>query len=122
MIASPPPVIDFIRAGRLRALGITSAKRSALMPDVPTIAEAGVPSYDSGVWYTLLAPAKTPKTVVDRVNGAVLKTVHSPKIRPQLEAQGAEPAGSTPEEAAAFIRAESEKNAQLVKQAGLKVE
>ena len=122
MIASPPPVMDFVRAGRLRALGITSATRSALMPDVPTIAEAGVPGYESGVWYALLAPAKTPKPIIALLNGALLKVVHSPKIRPQLEAQGAAPAGSAPEEAAAFIRAESQKNAQLVREAGLKVE
>lgn len=122
MIASPPPVTDFIKAGRLRALGITGAKRSPFLPDVPTISEAGVPGYESGVWYGLLAPAKTPEAIITRLHSALVKAALSPKILSQLETQGSEPVGSRPEELAAFMRAESEKNAKLVKLSGLKVE
>ena len=122
MFGSPPPVLDFIKAGRLRALGISSPKRSPVLPDVPTIAEAGVPGYAAGVWSGLLAPAKTPKAIIDRVNAAIVKVALSPKVRAQFETQGSEPVASSPEEFAAFMRAESDKHGKLVKLSGIKVE
>lgn len=122
MFGSPPPVLDLIKSGRLRALGVTSAKRSPLLPEVPTISEAGVPGYEAGVWSGLLAPAKTPEAIIARLNGALVKVVLSPKVRSQLETQGSTPIASSPEEFAAFIRAESEKNAKLVKFSGAKAD
>lgn len=122
LFGSPPSTLDFVRSGRLRALGITSAKRVPLVPQIPTIGEAGVPGYETGVWSGLLAPAKTPEAIIARLNDAVLKAVHAPKIRSQLEAQGSEPVASSPQEFAAFVRAESEKNAKLVMLSGIKAD
>jgi tripartite-type tricarboxylate transporter receptor subunit TctC len=120
MFGSLTPVLDFLRSGRLRALGISSAKRSPLLPEVPTISEAGVPGYESGVFYALLAPAGTPKAIISRLNDALVKTL-SPKVRSQFEAQGADPVASSPAELAAFLREQSEKNAKLVKASGITV-
>ena len=122
MFGSPPPVLDYLKSGRLRALGITSMKRSTLMPDIPTISEAGVPGYESGVWSALLAPARTPEAVVVRLNAALVKVAVSEKIRSQIETQGSQPVASTPAELAAFMRAESDKNAKLVKLSGIRVD
>lgn len=122
MFGSPPPVLDLIKSGRLRALGVTSAKRSPLLPEVPTISEAGVPGYEAGVWSGLLAPAKTPEAIIARLNRALVKTALLPKTRSQFEAQGSGLVASSPEEFADFIRAESQKNAKLVKLSGIKVD
>lgn len=122
MFGSPPPVLDLIKAGRLRALGITSAKRSPLLPEVPTLSEAGVPGYEAGVWSGLLAPAKTPKAIIARLSNVLVKVALSPKVRAQFEVQGSTPVASSPEEFASFMRAESEKNAKLVKISGIKID
>jgi tripartite-type tricarboxylate transporter receptor subunit TctC len=122
MFNSIPPVLQHIKTGRLRLLGVASAKRSPQLPDVPTISEAGVPGYEAITWFGLLAPAKTPKAIIGRLNDVMVKVVHAPDLKSQLEIQGYDPVGSSPEEFAAFIRAESEKYAKVVKFSGAKVD
>jgi tripartite-type tricarboxylate transporter receptor subunit TctC len=116
------PVLAHIKSGRLQPLGVAALKRSPLLPDVPTISEAGVPNFESGSWLGLLAPAKTPKAILTRLSEVAVKAVHAPDVRSRLEAQGAEPAGSTSAEFAAQIRREYELNAKIVKIAGVKVD
>jgi tripartite-type tricarboxylate transporter receptor subunit TctC len=122
MLNSIPPVIQHIKAGRVRLLGIASLKRSPQLPDVPTISESGVPGYEAANWFGMLAPAKTPPAIVRRLNTALVEIVRSADIRAQLEVQGADPVGSSTQEFAAFIRAESEKYAKVVKQTGAQVD
>jgi tripartite-type tricarboxylate transporter receptor subunit TctC len=109
------PVLPFIKQGRLKALAVTTAKRSSALPDVPTLTEAGVPNIAIGTWFGLLAPAATPKSVVNRLNEEVVKIINSPDFRKQMGDIGAEPVGNKPEEMAKQIKAETEKFAQLVK-------
>ncbi len=84
MFNSIPPVLQHIKAGRLRLLGVASARRSPQLPDVPTISEAGVPGYEAITWFGLLAPAKTPRQIVARLNAALVKVVHSPEMKSLL--------------------------------------
>lgn len=109
------PVLPFIKQGRLKALAVTTAKRSSALPDVPTLQEAGVPNIAIGTWFGLLAPAATPKAIVTRLNDEVVKIIHSPEFRKQMVDIGAEPVGNKPEEMAKQIRSETEKFAHLVK-------
>ena len=111
------PVLPFIKEGRLKALAVTTARRSSALPDVPTLQEAGVPHIAIGTWFGLLAPAATPKSVVGRINAEVVKIIQSPDFRKQMAEIGAEPIGNTPEEMARQIREETEKFGQLVKTA-----
>lgn len=116
------PIIGHIRAGRVRVLGIASAKRSPQLPDVPTISEAGVPGFEAVNWFGMFAPAKTPKRIITRLNEAVVKVVRSPEIQSQFAALGADVVGSSPEEFAAFIRRDMEQYAKVVKLSGAKVD
>lgn len=111
-----------LKAGRLRALGITSAKRSALLPEIPTISEAGVPGYEWGTWYGLLAPAKTPKAIISRLNTSMLKVLSAPEMKSQFVAQGNEVIAGSPEEFAAFIRREYVTIGEAVKLSKLQAE
>jgi len=103
-------------------LGVSSAKRSPQLPDVPTISEAGVPGYECITWFGLLAPAKTPRPILERLHREIVKVVHAPEMRAQLEIQGYDPVGGSAAEFTAFIRAESEKYAKVVKLSGAKVD
>ncbi|HYH41318.1 MAG TPA: tripartite tricarboxylate transporter substrate binding protein [Burkholderiales bacterium] len=111
-----------VKSGRLRALGVTSAQRAAMFPAVPTIAEAGVPGYEAISWYGLLAPAGTPRAVIDRVHAEAAKALQSSEVKERLTADGAEPSVSRPEEFAAFIRSEVVKWAKVVKDSGITAE
>ena len=111
-----------IRAGRLRALGVTSLKRSPLLPDLPTIAEAALPGFEVLVWQGIVAPAGTPKPVVGKLNGQIVKSLHTSEMKRRLESQGLEPVGNTPEQFAAFIRTETDKWGKVVREAGAKVD
>jgi len=122
MFNSIPPVIQHIRAGRLRLLAVSSAKRSPQLPDVPTVSEAGVPGYEFTTWFGLLAPARTPPAILARLNAELVKVVHAPEMKAQLEIQGYDPVGGTPQEFSAFIRAENAKYAKLVRLSGAKVD
>lgn len=116
------PTLQHIRAGRLRGIGLAGAKRSAQLPDVPTISEAGVPGFEAANWFGMFAPARTPKAIVTRLNAAVVKVMHAPEIRSQFEALGAEPVGSSAEEFTAFVRRESGRYGKVVKLSGAKLD
>ncbi|MDO5625353.1 MAG: tripartite tricarboxylate transporter substrate binding protein [Pseudomonadota bacterium] len=116
------PVLPFIKEGRLKPLAVTTAKRSSALPDVPTLAEAGVKDVAIGTWFGLLAPARTPPAVVQRLNAEIVKIVHSPEFGKQMQDIGAEPVGNSPEEMARQIKDETAKFAQLVKSAKVSID
>jgi tripartite-type tricarboxylate transporter receptor subunit TctC len=122
MFCNLPVCLPQIRAGKLVALGVTSAQRSALLPDVPTIAEAGVPDYNVEGWFGLFAPTGTPKAVVDRLNAEVVKLMNAPKTRELLLAQGAEPGRASADQFGAFVRQEQVRWAQVIRDAKISVE
>ena len=111
-----------IKAGRLRALAVTTAKRSAGAPDLPTMQEAGVPGYEVAGWYGVLAPAKTPQPIIEKLNREIVRILHSPEMAERLEADGSEPVGNTPQQFGAHIRAEIAKWKKVVAEAGIKAE
>ncbi|HUR59455.1 MAG TPA: tripartite tricarboxylate transporter substrate binding protein [Opitutaceae bacterium] len=113
--------MSYVRANRLRALGVTSAKRSAVLPEVPAIAET-VPGYEAVQWYGVLGPAALPRDIVTRMHGAVVRALQDGGVRERFLADGVEPIGSTPEEFAALIRAELTKWENVIKSAGIKAE
>ena len=108
-----------IRAGRLRGLGITTAERNAAVPEIPTVAEAGLPGFESTQWYGLLAPAGTPRDIVTRLHSEMAKILQQPEIRQRIANDGATPVGNTPEQFAAYIRSELAKWAKVARGAGL---
>ena len=122
MAGNMPQLLPFVKNKRLRALGVTTPKRSAAEPDIPTIAETGLPGYESVQWYALLAPANTPRDVVDRLNKETVAVLRLPQNRDRLAADGAEVVGSSPEAFAAFYQAELVKWAKVVRDAGIKAE
>jgi len=122
MFDNTPNVLPHVKGGRLRALGSSRAKRDALTPDVPTVAEAGVPGYELSVWFGMVAPAGTPKEIVQKLNAEVIKILAMPDVRERFLAQGVEPQGSTPEQFAEHIRSEMAKWAKVVKDAGVTAE
>jgi tripartite-type tricarboxylate transporter receptor subunit TctC len=108
-----------VKAGQVRALGTSAAKRSTVLPDVPTIAEAGVPGYESTIWLGIMAPAGTPKPIVDKLNAEINKAINRPDTKAAWDNQGAVPLVMTPAEFDAYLRKDIEKWAQVVKAAGL---
>ena len=110
-----------VKAGRLRALGVTTAKRARALPDLPSIAET-VPGYDLAVWYGVAAPAKTPREIVVKLNSAMMRVLADNDFRQRIEAEGIEPLGSTPEQLAAYIKTEGVKWAKVVKDSGAKLD
>jgi tripartite-type tricarboxylate transporter receptor subunit TctC len=122
MFASVLSSTPQIKQGRLRVLGVTSRKRSTALPDVPTIAEAGVPGYATSTWYGLLAPAGTRQPVIDRLSAAAHKAVRSPELRDRMLSDGAEPIGSSPAEFEKHIATEMAKSRKVVQSAGVKLE
>ncbi len=111
-----------IRANRVRALAVTSSARITPLPDVTTLNEAGVAGYDATSWYGVLAPARTPRAIVDKLQAEVARAVRAPDLRDRLLAEGAIPVGNTPEQFAAFIKNELARWAKVIKSAGIKVE
>ena len=116
------PVLGYIRTGRVVAIAVTSAKRSAVLPAVPTVAESGMPGYESTTWYGFLGPAGVPKEVVARLNSAIVEGVGTREMRERYIVLGADPQTSTPEEYAAMIRGDIASWAKVVKAAGAKAE
>ncbi len=119
VFASTPTAIPNIKAGRIRALGVTTAKRAQALPDVPTLAESGVPGYEAANWYSLNAPAKTPKDILALLHKDFVKALAHPDVVAALAQQGMEPSPSSPEELAAYTRTEQEKWARVVREAGI---
>src|SRR5687768_8122592 len=117
-----PTVIRQARDGKLRAIATTGAKRTPAAPDIPTVAEAGVPGYEVTTFYGLSVPAKTPRPIVDRLHGDVVKVLNAPDIREKLVGLGADPVGNTPEQYTAFMQAEIAKWTKVIKAAGIKGE
>jgi tripartite-type tricarboxylate transporter receptor subunit TctC len=121
-LATISTVLAHINAGRLRPLGVSSAKRSGALPDVPTIAEAGVPGYEMNPWIAVFAPAGTPKDVVNRLNGEINKALKHPEVSQSLANQALDPWIGTPAEFDARLKADYEKYARLIKLTGAKIE
>jgi tripartite-type tricarboxylate transporter receptor subunit TctC len=117
-----PTVITHARNGRLRALAVTGPKRTPAAPDIPTVAESGVPGYEVTTAYGVAAPAKTPRPVLDRLHAELIKTLNSPDIRERLQGLGADPVGNTPEQYTAFMQNEIAKWGKVIKAAGIKGE
>lgn len=122
MFDNMPSALPHIKAGKLRALGLTSAVRSAAAPNIPTLAEAGLPGCEIISWFALSAPAKTPKEIIARLNLEATKALRLADVKEKLAAMGAEPAPGTPEALAALIKTETAKWAQVVKQSGARVD
>jgi tripartite-type tricarboxylate transporter receptor subunit TctC len=115
-------LVPHIQAGKLRALAVTSRKRSTLLTEVPTLAESGLPDYEAGSWYGILAPANTPRDIVARLHFVVVKALKQPDVARRLAAEGAEVVGSTPEEFGAHIQSEIARVARVVRAAGIRIE
>ena len=116
------PVLQHIKSGKLRALAVTTAKRSAALPDVPTLDEAGLKGFNIGTWFGVLAPAATPKDILVRLNTEMVKVIQSPEFRKRMEEIGAEPIGNSADQMAQQIKGETEKFAKLVKEAKVTIE
>jgi len=122
MFDNLPSALPQIKGGKLRALAVTSAARAAALPDVPTVAEAGLPGFEASSWFGVLAPAGTPVAIIARLNAEIAKWLASPEAREKLASQGANAAGGSPEDFAKHIAAETAKWQKVVKESGAKVD
>ena len=122
MFSSMVAIVPQIKSGKLRALAVTGKTRSALLPDVPTIAESGLPGYEAGSWYRLLAPAGTPREIVVKINAETVKALNQAAVREHLANEGAEPIGGTPEEFGAHIRTELARIGRVIRDGQIKME
>jgi tripartite-type tricarboxylate transporter receptor subunit TctC len=117
-----PTVIQYARAGRLRALAVTGPKRAPAAPDIPTVAESGVPGYEVTTFYGISAPARTPRAIIERLHAEIVRALNSPDLRERLQGLGADPVGNTPEEYTVFMQNEIAKWDKVIKVAGIKGE
>ena len=122
LIPTLPSAMPHIKAARVRPLGVSTTARAETLPEVPTIAEAGLPGYEATQWFGVLAPGGTPRPVIDRLHKEITAILRLPDAKQQLAAEGAEIVASTPEQFAAYLRAETVKWAKVVKAAGIKPE
>ncbi|MBS0468894.1 MAG: tripartite tricarboxylate transporter substrate binding protein [Proteobacteria bacterium] len=122
MFDNMPSAIQHVRSGKLRPIAVTTAKRSPELPDVPTIAESGVPGYEAMSWFGLFAPAATPKPVLDKLNAALVKVLNQPDVKKKIAEQGGDVVAETPAQFAAFIKSESAKWGKVVKDSGATVD
>ena len=122
MFDNLPPSLPHIKAGKLRALGVTSATRAPALPDVPTIAESGLPGFEASSWFGVLAPAGTPPAIIAKLNAEIAKWLDTPEAKEKMLTLGANAAGGTPEDFAKHIAAETAKWAKVVKESGAKVD
>lgn len=120
IFASVTSAMPFIQSGKLKALAVTSAKRNPALPDVPTIAESGLPGFDITAWFGILAPAGTPRDIIQKLNAAMVKIINSPEMSEKIISLGGTPAANTPEEFAAFLKSDIPRWAKLVKDAEAK--
>lgn len=120
LFAPSQTVIQHVRAGKLRALATTGARRTATLPDLPTVAESGLPGYEALGWFGVLAPAATPRPIVEQLSADANRVLADPDVRSRMIALGADPRGNTPEEFARFIRDDQAKWAQLMRDAGIR--
>ena len=122
MLDTAASAMPHVRSGKLRALAITGDKRSPEYPDIPTFAEAGLPGYDTNAWYSMHAPAGTPPEVVRRLNAELVASLKDPDVQARFKQLTTEPVGNTPEEFAAFVKAELDKYARVIKSAGIRLD
>jgi tripartite-type tricarboxylate transporter receptor subunit TctC len=122
MFTGMPAVLPHVNAGKLRALAVTTARRSAALPDVPTIAEAALPGYEASVWFGVLAPARTPQPIVRTLNAELVRILRTPEMRVQLANQGAEAVGDTPEAFGKVMRDDMKKYVTVIRDAGIKLD
>ena len=122
MCTSPLPALPHVKSGRLRGLAMTGRSRSRAAPEIPTVAESGVPGYESSLWYALLAPARTPQPIIARLHSETARILRLPEVTEQLLSQGAEPIGSNPQELAKFLAAEINRWTQVIEQAKIRAE
>ncbi len=120
--ASTPGSVPVVKSGKVKALAVTSAKRIAKLPDLPTVAEAALPGYEASVWYGVVAPARTPREVLQRLNKEIARIVAEPVHRDRMLASDFEPTSTTPDQFAAFIKSETAKWAKVVKASGVRPE
>ena len=122
MFENMPSILPFVQSGRLRGLAVTSTKRSAAAPELPTMIESGYPGFEAGSWYGLFAPVGTPREILARLNADMVKALRQPETRKLLSQQGAEPVGNSEAEFAAFIQAEIAKWGRVIRSANVKVD
>ena len=122
MFFNTPAALPLVKSGKLRALGVSTAARSQLLPDVPTIAESGVAGFDTSVWYGLLAPAGTPRAIVAKVHRDIVAALKDPEVRKLMLNAGAEPVGNSPQEFAKIVRDETASWAKVIKAANIRVD
>ncbi len=122
MFNNPITALPHINAGRMRALAVSTAQRVANVPDVPTVAESGLPGFEVGFWLGALAPARTPRAIIDKLNAQMKRTLRVPDVMERLSTMGVEPIGNTPQEFARIIKADIAKWAKVVKDAGVKAD
>ena len=122
MFNSMPPVLPHVRTGKLKGLAVGSAQRARAVPDIPTVAEAGVPGFEATTWFGMFAPAGTPGNIVNEINAGIRKVLGDPEMARRLVSQGAESRSSTPGELAKFMRMESERARKVIKSAGVKLQ
>ena len=121
-IESPPPIVPQVKAGKLRALGAARANRSPLLPDVPTVSEAGLPGFEVGSWYGFHAPAGTPKAIIDKLHAEMVKAMNTQELRDRFAGVGAETIANTPAQYGVFVDAEMKKWGKVIKAAGVKAD
>jgi len=117
-----PSVIQHVRAGKLRPIAVTGAKRSVAVPDIPTVSESGIPGFLVTTWYGVAAPAKTPRPIIDKLHSEIVRALNSPDLKSRLTNDGADPVGNTPEQYTAFVENEIAKWTKVIKAAGIKAE
>jgi len=122
MFSTMPPALPHVKDGKLRALAVTSAKRSPAAPDLPTLDEIALPGFEANTWHGVVVPAGTPRAIIARLNREIVAILHLPDVVERFSSQGAEALGSTPEEFAAYIRSETLKWARVVRESGAKAE
>jgi tripartite-type tricarboxylate transporter receptor subunit TctC len=122
VISSAPSVVPHVRNSRLRALAIGGAKRSPALPEVPTVAESGVPGYEYTTWYGIFVPAKTPASIVAKLNAEIVRMLADPQMSQRFQSQGGDPASSTPAQLAAYMKQETERWKRVIKTAGIRIE
>jgi tripartite-type tricarboxylate transporter receptor subunit TctC len=122
MFAPSQTVLPHVKAGKLKALAVTSAKRSETLPELPTVSESGLPGYQAVGWFGVLAPAATPKAAVEKLSADINRVLADAEVRTRMQALGAEPGGNTPAEFARFIREDQAKWAKLMREAGIRPE
>jgi len=122
MFDNTPNVIGHVRAGRMKALAVTTAQRSPLAPEIPTLAEAGVPGYEQTAWFGVLAPAGTPREIITRLNSEIIRVLNAPDVKQRFGKQGVEVRTSTPEQFSTFLRSEVARWGKVIREAGIKAD